>query len=175
MERQGPHRAESHLIIPGHDGSEFLRAPSDKLLRGNESTFGAPFPDDAGTFRDSIFLQCPGPAVAPQQTAAPVQRAADAGDSAMAEFKQVFGADAGSVFVVGGDHGDFVPSSRIGCHIGYVTEDFLKTPQIDGGWDIQNNSFHTVGSQIVGGALDGLDGRFGDAGQQRVVPTLHGG
>ena len=175
MERQGPHRAESHLIIPGHNGSEFLRAPPDKLLRRDESTFGAPFPDDAGTFRDSIFLQCPGPTVAPEQTATPVQRAADAGDPAVTELKQVFSTDAGAVFVIGGDHGDFVPSSRIGCNIGYVTEDFLKAPQIDRGRDVQNNSFYTVGSEIVGGALDGLDGRFGDAGQQRIVPTFHGG
>src|SRR5271157_1111698 len=112
MERQGPHRAESHLIVPGHNGSEFLRASSDKLLRRQKSTFGAPFPNDARTFRDSIFMQCSGPAVAPEQTATPVQRPANAGNPAVTEFKEVFGSDAGAVFVIGGDHGDFVPSSR---------------------------------------------------------------
>ena len=73
----------------------------DELFRGDKSPFCAPFADDARAFRNSTLAQCAEPAVATEQSAAPVQWTADAGNPAMAEFDQVFGADAGTVFVIG--------------------------------------------------------------------------
>src|ERR1700730_19086677 len=89
---KGPHHAKSHLIVSGDNRGKHLRAPLNELLRGDESPFCAPFPDNAGTFRDSVFLQCPGPTVPAKQTATPVQRPTDAGDSPMATLDQMFGA-----------------------------------------------------------------------------------